>query len=115
MGTVAIIGGGKAGSLAAGMTRRLLGREHKVLLIEKQTLIYNRSQYPLLAAGFRYSGKRQITRNTSYNGVIRGAIETGRAVVPFSGDYYMGAASLCPMPLSRLWGWFGSWSAGKGS
>lgn len=53
MGTVVIIGGGTAGAAAAGPMRRLLGREHQLILFEKEPIVYNRAAFPLLAVGRR--------------------------------------------------------------
>jgi len=51
MGTAAVIGGGRAGALAARMLKRLVGGRHGVVLIEEEARVYSRSVFPPLAAG----------------------------------------------------------------
>lgn len=53
MGTVVVIGGGAAGASAAHSLRKSLGKEHRVILVEKEETLVNSPALPLYAVGWR--------------------------------------------------------------
>lgn len=66
MGNVAVIGGGSAGAPAAKLLRKKLGREHRVILIEKEERLVNNAVLPLYAVSRR--GKRHLARDSALLG-----------------------------------------------
>ncbi len=53
VGTIAIIGGGAGGASAARSLKKQLGAEHQIILVEKESQVYNQASIPLLSVGRR--------------------------------------------------------------